>query len=542
MEETKTTPESEKTFKKHMVGDALISKGFISETQLKTALEQQRKMPGKQIGAVLVELGFLPVEQLISYLSEEFGVPGVNLYEINITQETLDLIPAELITSSNILPIKSDATTITLAMVNPQNVLALSDLEFSIGKKIKTAVIPSIMMEAALKLLSSDYKDGLDGEAVASLVATIASTTTSVADATNLNSIISYAVRINSSDIFLTAGAPASLKIGNEVIRMKLPTLTPFDCETYAQEILTNEEWPQYMANKQIDTALTVPNVGRFRVNVFQQRNSVSIALRTLPENIPSLEELNLPSYLSAFALKPSGMIIASGPAGQGKSTTLCAMLDIINTNRRCNVITLEDPVEYLHKHKKSNINQREVGRDTPSFAEGMRTIFRQAPDVIVVGEMRDVESCQIALQAADTGHLVFTTVHADYSTSTIERMINMFPADRQGLIRMMLADALQIVLSQRLVPRKKGGRVLALEKLVNSHRIKKFIREGKTHQIRSQMQPGSEDFTSMDLALGKLYRRGEITYENGRMYAESESFFEEQTKRSKTEKNILDN
>lgn len=222
-------------------------------------------------------------------------------------------------------------------------------------------------------------------------------------------------------------------------------------------------------------------------------------------------------------------MILISGPAGHGKTTTLATLIDIINTHRRCNIISLEDPIEFLHKHKNSNVNQREIGHDTRSFYEGLKHVFRQSPDVIVVGELRDTGSFEIALHAADTGHLVFSTLNASNTTSTIERIINMFPPHQQNLIRTKLADSLLLVFSQRLIPLKKGdGRILAHEKLINSFRIKNFIREEKTHQIRSQMQSETEDYTSIDISLARLYRAGLITLEHGILFADNEQFFRE--------------
>lgn len=289
--------------------------------------------------------------------------------------------------------------------------------------------------------------------------------------------------------MLLTAGAPPSIKLVNEVKRLASVVLTPEDCHNYANELLTEDERQKFLDQNDIDFAITYADIGRFRINIYCQRNSVSIAIRNLMEQIPTLEYLNVPEWVASYALKPSGLILICSPSAHGKSTTLCAMVDIINKNRRCNIVTLEDPVEYMFKHKKSNVNQRQVGRDTDSFAQGLRSIFRQAADVIVVGEMRDKETFEIALHAANTGHLVISTVHSDNSTAIIERIVNMFPAYEQNLIRGMLADSLLLSLSQRLVPNKnKTGRVMALEYLVNTYRIKNMIREGKTYQIRSQL------------------------------------------------------
>ena len=307
--------------------------------------------------------------------------------------------------------------------------------------------------------------------------------------------------------------------------------LTPADCERYARELMSDRDWETFAATNEFEAATTYPEIGRFRVTIYQQRNSVSIALRNFPERLPSLAELNLPDWIPEFALKRQGLILITGPAGQGKSTTVNAMVEIINDRRRCNIITLEDPVEYLYKHKKSNINQREIGRDTDSFYEGLKHVFRQSPDVIVVGEMRDKESFEIALRAANSGHLVLTTVNADNTISIIEKVINMFPSDQQNLIRMMLSDSLLLCLSQRLIPLADGtGRILALEKMINSPRIQNLIREEKVYRIRSQMTTGTDDFSAIDHSVADLVNAGRVTFEKGLSYTEDENLYRKLT------------
>jgi twitching motility protein PilT len=382
------------------------------------------------------------------------------------------------------------------------------------------------MMEAVRKVLLAEPKGGLQGRLIEKMVA---ATSRGVGTITPLLAMLKYLSKSKANDLLLTAGAPPALKISNEVKRLTMPPLTPVDCEMYARELLSDEEWTVFEKKNDYGIAITYPKLGRFRANVFRQRNSVAIALRNLPEAIPSLSELNLPEWLREFALRPQGLILIGGPAGHGKSTTMCALVDIINNNRRCNILTLEDPVEYLHKHKMSNINQREIGRDTETFSEGLRNVFRQAPDVIVIGEMRDTESMAIAMRAASTGHLVLSTIHANNSTSVIESIINAFEPHRQKLIRMMLADCLLLCLSQRLLPLKDGqGRILALEKLINSHRIRNRLREEKTHHIRSQMQAGSDDYVSLDVSLANLYKKGAVNLEDAAKFAEDDLFFRE--------------
>jgi twitching motility protein PilT len=512
--------------KKQRIGELLVEHGLINTNQLKEALKRQAQVGG-HIGSVLVEMGFIKLDNLLSFLSQQLGIPSVNLFKIEISPETLKIIPLEKIKAMKVLPISVDEDSVTLAMVNPRDMLAIRDIEFSLGKKVNPVVVPASQLEAAIQSLISNPERGITGEIIEKEVQKA-----ETKKAPPLMSLLKYFANSPATDMLLTAGVPPSIKVSNELKRAAMNSLTPKDCERYARELMSEKDWEAFLEAGDYDLAVTYPEIGRFRVNLYKQRNSISITLRHIVDILPPLEELNLPSWIMEYVLMSQGLIIISGPAGHGKTTTLAAMVDIINTNRKCNIVTLEDPIEYLHKHKKSNVNQREIGLDTKSFVEGLKHIFRQDPDVIVIGEMRDAESFAIALQAADTGHLVLTTVHASTSVSTIERVINMFPPHQQNLIRTRLADNLLFVLSQRLVPLKKGeGRILAYEKLINNYSIKNFIREGKTHQIKSQMLSGTEEFTSLETSLALLYTSDLITFENGLVYSENKQFFKDLTK-----------
>ncbi len=521
--EKKTNLKNETPQRKHRLGEMLVKGGLITNEQLQQTLKRQIQEE-RPLGSLLIELGYISIDDLLHFLSQQFGVPSTNLFKIDIPQEVLQLIPLDRIKALKILPISATKTTLTLAMVSPHDLMTISDLEFRLGRKIKPVVVPSFMIEAATKLLTSSYEDGLSGEVLGKMVLEVKG---EVGIVPKLKTLLAYLVKSDASDMLLTAGVPPSVKLINEIKRLAAVALRPEDCEMYAKQLLTDLEWKEFLEQNEKDCATTFPDIGRFRINVYRQRNSVSISIRNLTEKIPNMEKLKIPSWIKEYVLKPQGMILICGPAGHGKSTTLCAMVNLINENRRCNIVTLEDPVEYLYKHKKCNINQREVGRDTETFASGLRHIFRQAPDVIVVGELRDWETFEIALFAANTGHLVLSTVHADTSTTIIERVVNMFPSHQQALTRNMLADSLLLTISQRLLPnKKKTGRVIALESLVNSYRIKNMIRESKTHQIRAQMQTGSEDFFPLDAYLADLYKSGEIDYEDGLVYATDSQFY----------------
>ena len=454
----------------------------------------------------------------------------MNIFKQNIPPEVINLLPLEKIKQYKILPIEKKGNTLTLGMVSPQDFMTISDLEFTMGVKIRPVVIPFFMMDAALSLLNSNFEDGIHGETVYQIATEDKSENQS---SPKIEALLAYLVKAEASDMLLTAGVPPSIKVAGQVKRLATVSLAPKDCELYAKELVagSNGDWEEFLKTNDADFAATFSNLGRFRINLYRQRNSVSITVRRLHERLPSLKELRLPEWVRDYALKPQGLILISGPAGHGKSTTLCAMVDIINSTRRCNIITLEDPVEYLHKHKKSNINQREIGRDTESFEKGMRAIFRQSPDVIVIGELRDRESFEIALRAARTGCLVLSTMNAANSTAVIRMIVNMFPENQQNLITMLLADALLLSLTQRLViNRQKTGAVLALERFTNSNRIANLIREGKLHQIRAQMETGCEEFTPLDLSLAELYKQGQIEFEDGLLFSMNKQLYQDIT------------
>ncbi len=511
------------SIKKPMIGEVLVKYEIITQNMLKNALRRQSQVGG-QIGSILIEMGYVTTDILLDFLSKQFGVPAVNLFKIDVPNDVLRAMPLEKIKEYKVLPLEID-NKLTLAMVNPKDYVAIRDVEFILGKRVNPVVVPSQQLEAAIRSIESHGMDALKGsELEISIVTSEAET-----GAVDVNMLLKYLKESKATDLQLTAGVPPSLKMSTELKRLNMPSLTPDNMKNYAQTLMDKDQQASFQAENNLDFAFTNIEYGRFRVNIYKQRNSVSITLRRIPDTIPSMQDLGIPEELENFALKTQGLILITGPAGHGKSTTLAALVDIINTKRRCNIITLEDPIEYLHKHKNSNVNQREIGIDTSSFPDGLKHIFRQDPDVIVIGEMRDPESFKIALQAAETGHLVLSTLHSRNATSTIERVIDIFPADQQSQIRSQLADSLLLVLSQRLVMKKdKSGPVLAYEKLVNSYKIKNFIRDGKSHQIRSQMQLPGEEYSSIDVSLIRLTLDGLITAEEGSKHADNLTYYQD--------------
>ena len=507
------------------IGQIFVEHKLVSEEQIDVALRQQRQKGGK-IGSILLELGYLRSDELLTFLSQHFSVPSADLYKLTINPDVLQILSYEKIKEYQVLPVAVGVKNVFLATTDPGNEKVLKDIGFLIGKAVQPIVVAASQMKEAFACLEQrkgDLSRQLIGSELPDFRVQSAAAGQPVEAVITLKQVIERLNAEVGSDLLLTAGVPPSIKKNNEVIRLNMPYLTPEQVRTFAYEVMNEDQRQEFNANNDIDFGVTDSELGRFRVNVFRQRGTISIAFRAIVDEIPSLESLGLPGWLSQYALRTQGLILITGPTGQGKSTTLATLVDIINSNRRCNIITIEDPIEYLHKHKLSNVNQREVGRDTMSFHQGLRRIFRQSPDVIVIGEMRDAESFSIAIQAAETGHLVMSTLHSNFTTSAIERIIDVFPPDQQQQIRVQLAENFLMVFNQRLVTRRDGnGRMLIYEKLVNSPRVRNLIREGKTHQIRTIFQQSIDEYESLDVNLARHVREGRITLDEALKYCEN--------------------
>lgn len=334
--------------------------------------------------------------------------------------------------------------------------------------------------------------------------------------------LLEKTIEKKASDLHITVGVPPIIRIDGELVSLGDTVVTPKDSQQLVQQLLEEKTFNKLESKGEVDASYSYPGVGRFRVNVYKQRGTYGIAIRSVALKIPTVEELGLPNTIKDLARKKRGLILITGPTGSGKSTTLAAMINKINNERACHILTLEDPIEYLHKHNKSIVNQREIGHDSSSFADALRSSLRQDPDVILVGEMRDLETMQIAITAAETGHLVLSTLHTIGAAKTIDRIIDVFPANQRQQIVMQLSSVLQGVVSQQLLPRLDGsGRVAALEMMVTTPAIKNLIREGKTHQIQTAIQTGGKfGMKTMDKSLVELYKNGIISMENTMNFA----------------------
>ena len=334
----------------------------------------------------------------------------------------------------------------------------------------------------------------------------------------NLQQLLKIMVDQGSSDLHITVGAPPQLRIDGSLVPLRTSPLTPTDTQQLCYSVLTDAQKQVFETEQELDLSFGVKGLSRFRGNVFMQRGAVAGVFRLIPFEIRSFQDLGLPPVVASFAEKPRGLILVTGPTGSGKSTTLASILDKINQEKRMHILTIEDPIEYLHPHKNCLVNQREVGADTKGFKTALRYVLRQDPDVVLIGEMRDLETIEAALTISETGHLALATLHTNGCVQTINRIVDVFPPHQQSQIRAQLSFVLAGIISQQLIPHASGrGRAMAMEVLVPNPAIRNLIREDKVHQLYSAMQVGqSRSFMqTMNQSLFKLYRAGEITLED---------------------------
>jgi twitching motility protein PilT len=346
----------------------------------------------------------------------------------------------------------------------------------------------------------------------------------------NFKQAISQMVQRGASDLLLKVGRPPTIRLNGDLHGLEMPPVKPEDLKLLAEQIMTPRQVKEFSEKKEADFAIGVPGVGRFRTNIYQQRGTLAFAFRAIPYEVKTVRELNLPAVLEEISLRPRGLVLVTGVTGSGKSTALASMINHVNQNRRVNVITIEDPIEFLHRDVQSNISQREVGNDTLSFGMALRHVLRQDPDVILVGEIRDVETLDTALKAADTGHLVFSTLHTTDATQTINRILSFYPPHQHQEVRMLLSTALQAVVSLRLVPRADGrGRIPAAEVLINTAAVADNMRDiEKALHIPDLIAQGAVSYgmQTFDQSLMRWFKDGLISYESALFYSTSPGEF----------------
>ncbi|RUO62914.1 pilus retraction ATPase PilT [Pseudidiomarina planktonica] len=343
----------------------------------------------------------------------------------------------------------------------------------------------------------------------------------------DITELLAFSVKHNASDLHLSADSPPMIRVDGEVRKINIPALNHKQVHELIYDIMNDRQRKEYEQNLECDFSFEVPDMARFRVNAFIQNRGAAAVFRTIPNDVLTLEQLGAPDIFKDIANNPRGLVLVTGPTGSGKSTTLAAMVDYINENRHDHILTIEDPIEFVHKNKQSLINQREVHRDTRSFNAALRSALREDPDVILVGEMRDLETIRLAMTAAETGHLVFGTLHTTSAPKTIDRIVDVFPGDEKSMVRSMLSESLRAVISQALIKRVGGGRVAAHEIMIATSAIKNLIREDKIAQMYSSIQTGAaHGMQTLDQSLLQLVNKGVISTQDARTRANHKDSF----------------
>ena len=503
------------------LGDVLVAQGVIDEHVLQQAVTEQHAQ-GTTLGRALVRMGAVTEQQIVSAIARQMGVPFADCSPGAVDANAALLLPREVAEELTALPVQfTPDNGLLVAVVDPTDEALLARVTEVTGMRAHAALAVRADLELAIThLTASDGMATVPAEAPAAALSPAEEEKLLMFERSNaldLDAALIALIERGGSDLHLTVGVPPTIRVHGELTPLHgLPVLNAADLQQAIYALLTQRQREQFENNLELDISYSIPGRARFRVNVFQQRDAMGAVMRVIPFEIKSIEELAIPKQVADFAHLPRGFVLVTGPTGSGKSTTLAALIDIINRERACHIMTVEDPIEFLHEHKRSVINQRELGTDTLSFGSALKHVLRQDPDVILVGEMRDLETIQVALTAAETGHLVFGTLHTQDAPQTVDRVIDVFPPHQQEQIRVMLAGSLQGVVCQQLLKTTDGqGRVAACEVMIATSGIRNLIREGKTHQMYSALQAGkSHGMVTMDQSLATLVKAGKITYE----------------------------
>ncbi len=468
---------------------------------------------------LLVQRGVTDGPTVLATLAHLAQLPAVDLYHDGPDAGALGALPAVLGREYGAVGHRLQGEQLVVAFAEPPDTDDLRSLSAMLGYVVAPVLADATAIDQVLDALDAAAAEptALAVDAPAPVEAAAGAPPAATADGTplHIDDLLRYAVGVGASDLHLTAGMPACIRLHGAVRPIEgCPVLNHEQIRDMVFGILPQSLRERFEEHKELDTSHSIPGVGRFRVNVFQQRGTLAAVLRAIPHEIPAFEALGIPESVRGFTELRRGLVLLTGPTGSGKSTTLAALVDIINRSKPLHIITIEDPIEFLHNHKRSIVNQREVGQDTESFSEALRRVLREDPDVIMVGEMRDLETISMALTAAETGHLVFGTLHTQDAPQTIDRIVDVFPTSQQEQIRTMLAAALEGVVTQQLVPTADGsGRLACCEVMVCTAAVRNLVRTNKTHQIYSLMQTGAQHgMQTMDQGLARLVKEGRIT------------------------------
>jgi len=493
------------------LGRILVERGLLSPEDLEQHAAAAEST-GRPLAAVLADQIRNGRIEVLRVAAEKSGVPFFDpASEPQSDVDALRLVDRATAERYLALPLNASATEVRMAMADPFDRAVLGYLHKTTGFKVAPVLAPR---EALRDAIGAAY-DGLDRSEREAGVERRGERVGVAAPELHVNQLLVQLVEVGGSDLHLAVGTVPQFRVNGSLVPMDTaPRLTPDLMQSLVYSMLTGAQRETLEDRLELDFSHPAPGLGRFRVNAFFQRGALGAVLRAIPDAVPSLEELNMPLAVREFASLPRGLVLVTGATGTGKSTTLASIIDLINSTRAVHIMTIEDPIEYYHRHKKAIVNQRELGVDTGSFAVALRQALRQDPDVIQVGELRDLETMATALTASETGHLVFATLHTQSAAQSIERMVDVFPPHQQQQVRTQLAGTLQAIIAQDLVPTIGGeGRVAAVEVLVATPAVRNLIRERKQHQIPTLMQSGAgHGMQTMDQALAFLVRGGRIS------------------------------
>jgi twitching motility protein PilT len=495
---------------------ALVAGGYVREADV-TPLFDEASAGGSSFTALVIGRAVASPEVTLGVLSQISQLPVADLINDPPEPAAVQVMLTAVGHDNGAIGYRIEGQRLMVAFADPPDAEDVQALSGMLGYEI----VPVLGDPIAIERILHAARPGSTGNGAQSPSKSANGSEAVVSAAPDgpvpmhLDDLLRYASNVGASDLHLTSGMPGCIRLHGAI--RPIEGCPQLDNETIREMIfgvLTQALREKFEAEKELDTSHSIPGVGRFRLNVFQQRNTVAGVLRAIPHEIPAFETLGIPESVRMFTELRQGLVLVTGPTGSGKSTTLASLIDIINRSKPLHIVTVEDPIEFLHNHKRSIVNQRELGQDTMSFAEALRRVLREDPDVILVGEMRDLETISMALTAAETGHLVFGTLHTQDAPQTIDRVIDVFPTTQQEQVRTMLAGALEGVVTQQLVPDAEGtGRAAVCEVMVCTSAIRNLIRSSKTHQIYSLMQTGSQyGMSTMDQGLARLVKQRRIS------------------------------
>lgn len=495
------------------LGELLVDRRLLSKDILESLLDREMQT-GVPIAKLLIDGGHVREEDLLRAVADRVGMLFIDLDDALLDPEAVGLVEADAARQLMAMPVKMEDEKLVVAVADPFDPETHVRLEKLVGTGVTLALATRDAIQRAIDFVHGPEEVPIVRQAGVPLDE--GAVEAIEPDYLHLNELLTILLDREGSDLHLTAGSPPQIRVhGNLEPLNDFPPLKPAELRRMIYGILTEKQREKLEETLELDASHPVPGRGRFRMNVYFQRDSIGAAFRAIPTEIKSLEDLGIPAAVGELADLQRGLVLVTGPTGSGKSTTLAALIDMVNSKRACHILTVEDPIEFLHVHKRAIVNQREVGADTLGFGEALKHALRQDPDVILVGELRDLETIATALTAAETGHLVFATLHTQDAPQTVDRIVDVFPAHQQQQVRVQLASTIQAIMTQQLVPLRTGkGRAPAVELMVATSGIRNLIRESKNHQITTAMQAGGKHgMQTMDQALADLVRRNLISY-----------------------------